>query len=621
MRHVAYLALSLLLLSSPAGSQPAGAAPLEDPTYAALRSARPDGETLVLSQPFTLERDAFRFDLASGSLHFLAPVDGRRVGVVFLGEGTFRLIPSTEDERRHLALVTGDDHLEVLKDSFRSLVLLFADDTAEELGQLGALEHRAPEPKAVEAYESFLAHQRRDFEVNFHARLLQDLLNTPELKSGVFLAYLDGEALPPAVAAVDPRGAEALGVGLLLGGEDSLLFVGDEVKGGFWYLCDRAGEIRTGRRSPYRPTVEALHYAIDTEVRRNEELVGTTELQLKAQSALRVVPLELASTLRLKQALYRKEGESEWVPVAFVQEKEKEDANPAVVLPETLAKGAVFELRLGYSGKEVVFDLGDGVFAVLARTSWYPNVGTFRDLADYDLTFHVPAGNEVRSVGRPLETKTEGGVLTSRWRTEGPVRVAGFNYGKFKTRERRDEVSGVTVKVLATEKGFQLVGGGSRAETVDVDFSPDSLGVVDANQQPVVGRSASKSVVDSVAIDGVNALRLYHTYFGPLPYTEVAVTQQSFFGFGQSWPTLIYMPYLAFLSSATRNVVGATGTGIDDFVEQVGFHEMAHQWWGHLVGWDSYRDQWLSEGFAEFSAALAVQHTQGWEAYGKGWKQ
>src|SRR5262249_6115328 len=33
-------------------------------------------------------------------------------------------------------------------------------------------------------------------------------------------------------------------------------------------------------------------------------------------------------------------------------------------------------------------------------------------------------------------------------------------------------------------------------------------------------------------------------------------------------------------------------------------HEVAHQWWGHTVGFASYRDQWMSEGFADMSAAL-----------------
>jgi aminopeptidase N len=35
-------------------------------------------------------------------------------------------------------------------------------------------------------------------------------------------------------------------------------------------------------------------------------------------------------------------------------------------------------------------------------------------------------------------------------------------------------------------------------------------------------------------------------------------------------------------------------------------HEVAHQWWGAGVEWRDYRDQWLSEGFAQYAAALYV---------------
>ncbi len=50
-------------------------------------------------------------------------------------------------------------------------------------------------------------------------------------------------------------------------------------------------------------------------------------------------------------------------------------------------------------------------------------------------------------------------------------------------------------------------------------------------------------------------------------------------------------------------------------------HEVAHQWWGHTVGWNSYRDQWMSEGFAEFSASLYVQITWGQDEYLQFWKE
>ena len=40
-------------------------------------------------------------------------------------------------------------------------------------------------------------------------------------------------------------------------------------------------------------------------------------------------------------------------------------------------------------------------------------------------------------------------------------------------------------------------------------------------------------------------------------------------------------------------------------------HELAHQWWGQAVGWRNYHEQWLSEGFAQYFAALYAQHQKG----------
>ncbi len=36
-------------------------------------------------------------------------------------------------------------------------------------------------------------------------------------------------------------------------------------------------------------------------------------------------------------------------------------------------------------------------------------------------------------------------------------------------------------------------------------------------------------------------------------------------------------------------------------------HEVAHQWWGHAVGWKNYHEQWLSEGLAQYFAALYAE--------------
>jgi len=40
-------------------------------------------------------------------------------------------------------------------------------------------------------------------------------------------------------------------------------------------------------------------------------------------------------------------------------------------------------------------------------------------------------------------------------------------------------------------------------------------------------------------------------------------------------------------------------------------HEIAHQWWGQAVGWQNYHEQWLSEGFAQYFAALYARQAHG----------
>jgi len=83
---------------------------------------------------------------------------------------------------------------------------------------------------------------------------------------------------------------------------------------------------------------------------------------------------------------------------------------------------------------------------------------------------------------------------------------------------------------------------------------------------------------------------------------------------------LVYLPITYFFDSTQRHQLG-----LDDargYFKIVGPHEIAHQWWGHLVGFNSYRDQWMSEGFAEMSASIfiqAVYSQKGLDEYHKFW--
>jgi hypothetical protein len=102
-----------------------------------------------------------------------------------------------------------------------------------------------------------------------------------------------------------------------------------------------------------------------------------------------------------------------------------------------------------------------------------------------------------------------------------------------------------------------------------------------------------------------DAVRIEERWLGPLPFSRLEVTQIPG-DFGQGWPGLIYLPTITFLSPAEQQHVGLSGATQEDFNEIVPFHEVAHQWLGNSVGWDSYRDQWIDEGLANYIALLAV---------------
>jgi Peptidase family M1 domain len=125
--------------------------------------------------------------------------------------------------------------------------------------------------------------------------------------------------------------------------------------------------------------------------------------------------------------------------------------------------------------------------------------------------------------------------------------------------------------------------------------------------EAAVGTFSAAALTKTISSETANTLRVFQNYFGPYPYKQLAVTN-IIGSYGQGWPGLLYLGWFTFLDSTQRHELGMKNqTGLTDFFRG---HESSHQWWGHRVGWKSYHDQWLSEGFAEFSGKLYVQFRQ-----------
>ncbi|HEX9427017.1 MAG TPA: M1 family aminopeptidase, partial [Candidatus Polarisedimenticolia bacterium] len=153
------------------------------------------------------------------------------------------------------------------------------------------------------------------------------------------------------------------------------------------------------------------------------------------------------------------------------------------------------------------------------------------------------------------------------WRSPVPVQFPSFIFGNFKTTEgsytRQAPASGeVRLRLNAVEGGMVAIAGKK----------------------------------ENILFNVQQGLKNYEASFGPFPYGDLDISEMAHnLGFAQSPPGILFL----------SNVLEGGGGG--GYVDQIIFHELAHQWWGNQVGWASSEDDWVSESWAEYSAGLMTE--------------
>jgi len=573
----------------------------QDPVYQTLRQlGRNDQDfagSYAVVNNLTLKRDAASFTLKSGELYFITPVENRVTAAVFIGEGELSLTPPTEVEKNSLKIFTGDGSI---SESFSHLVLRFTDKTFDEIKASAHVTMKTGGPSASQARGLYRDNQdllRKRLRDNRDLRTLLDLY-APN-REGYFTAFIGGKRFNKLVFVLEPLGVPSAMP------EEVALFSYGETDGGLWAAFHREDEVKQGKASSAEDhrLIDITRHEIDAAI-KGSHLAATDRLSFRSlQAGTRVVPFDLYGALRVKSV-----QDMEGNELSFVQENKDEDSDFGVILPKPLEAGQNYQIVVQYDGDDALRDSGGGNYILIPRSTWYPgnaNALYAEDRAIFDMTFRYPKSYMFVGTGAPLGPDSrEGDIAVAKWSSgQTELSVAGFNYGRFKKKVISDKDTGYDVEFYANiEVPDELKAIQQRIDQLE------SQGI---KTMTTLGSISTTAIADAALADAQNATRIYNAFFGKLPYNRIAMTQQPAGFFGQAWPTLVYMPYLAYIDTTQRTQLLGTRGGTDTFWRYVAPHEIAHQWWGHIIGWDSYRDQWMSEGFAEFSASLYVQFIRG----------
>jgi Peptidase family M1 domain len=530
-----------------------------------------------------ITRDRATIYLNRGFVGLLAPVQGEITGAIFTGDGEVLLMPPDAAEKQSLAHFTSSA---LLEEKFSSAYLRFTDETAREI----VSKAQPPDPESADQPTGLLPlwnDLAARLDSGHSLRILEDLVS--DRRSEFFSAEMEGLKLGAFALSVDERRSEAVQVVALPPASD---FVD------VW--CSFSSQDQTLPASPWQPVFRVHSYRIDTRIGADRNLLGEAELELDSQTPERFLAFELSGRLEVTEVHDESGAKLPVFQGALALDPKPHERNDwvAVILPRAHPRGERFRLTFTYHGR-VIADVGNGVLYVGAHSSWYPNAGPSPD-ASYNLTFEYPENLTLVATGRLADESISGDIHRSHWVSDGFFPVAGFNLGPYDVQTR--DLGKVLVKVYATREAEATLE--SRYHQMEVEAEREQAELShNAIPPPPIDVLSPAALMGRVADSAAQTVRYFQGLFGTFPYPRLSLAQIPG-NFGQGWPELIYLPTFSFLPAFIRSQMD-TRNRFGNLEDNVAVpHEIAHQWWGNEVGWRTYHDQWLSEGFASYAAAL-----------------
>jgi hypothetical protein len=520
-----------------------------------------------------------------GKIAFFESFEGRVTGFVFSGVGHVLALPRDPVERQQVARFLKTP---VLDQQFLSAYIRFTDDTDQEL--MRELQRAGLTASTDEQFASLWITSLERLNPSHSLRILVEIYTS--IPARFFHAGMDGVVSGPFDILLDPMRSDNFTLGQPRTVSKSTYY-------------DVWASYPLAEIPPFPVGFDALKYHVDTIIHLDHSLEGTTAIDFRTlDTSQRWLAVQLSRSLKIA-AITDKNGEA----LTFFQNEglTQQEINSRgqdtllLLLPHTLSNGATFTLNFRYSGN-VIEDAGNGVLFVGARENWYPHFGDASEFAYYDLTFHWPKRLHLVATGTKSAEREEGDSRVASWTTEIPVPEAGFNLGEYEVSSIASENH--NIEVYANKQLEEYLR--KLLTPAEVPLHPGGAGLNPnepfASERPLEAPSPT-AFLKQLAREIDASVRFCELYSGPFPFRSLGVSQIPG-TFGQGWPGLLYLSTYSFLPDEAQGRAGLSKAGRAFFTDVVPFHEVAHQWWGNVVGWSSYRDQWINEAIAEYLALL-----------------
>jgi hypothetical protein len=568
----------------------------------AIRENSFDRDQCYRVRDLKLVKEDIRLYFTDGHLIFSKPIEGRRVAAVFAadvegGDAEVLLFPPDRGERSALAKYI---HSPNLDEHFRAAVLLFTGDEYDQLMQQlpdNPANKKAPEVGALldEQWTPVL----RNLGASYQTRFVLELIGGPGRRGDLFADMINSPRLGNFDIVHDPDNPDQIYAGQLATRDNRLYF-------DTWTSFPS----KSARKNPPTEfdTLQTPDYHIDATVAPDLRFSAVARVKVKPVfDGMKAATFDIAAAMDIDKVTV--DGKpAEWLQRETLRLSLMRAGNGMflVIPPEPLRKGREYEFEFHYSGN-IIRDAGDRVFYVGGRGNWYPAHSL--QFANFDMLFRVPRDLDLVSAGEVVEDRVEGDQHIMRSRTAAPIRLAGFNLGNYE--HARVERGGYRVDVVANralEKALQ-----PRPQPMPSLSNPTRPSRRQGNETldtvvptPINPLERLQSLANEVA----SAMEFMTSKFGPpaLPHLTVSPIPGAF---GQGFPGLIYLSTLAYLKHVPDRITNRNESQELFFADVLQAHEAAHQWWGNRVSAASYRDYWLMEALANYSALLYVEKTRG----------